>query len=128
MQRRKFLKNAVTTSAAFTIVPSFVLGKNHVPPSDTLYVAAFGVGGRGYGVIQGMAATKKVKFVAFCDVDDRRAARTYNEFPNIKRYKDFRKIYDTHLSEIDCGYGSYPRSYACSDSLAFYACKEACLC
>ncbi len=101
MQRRKFLKNAASASAAFTIVPSFVLGKTHVPPSDTLYVGAFGVGGRGSGVVRGMAATNKVKFVAFADVDDRRAAQTYEAFPNVKRYKDFRKVYDNHLGELD---------------------------
>ena len=51
MQRRKFIKNAAAATAAFSIVPSFVLGKNHVPPSDTLYMAGFGIGGRGGGVI-----------------------------------------------------------------------------
>ncbi len=101
MQRRKFLKNAASASAAFTIVPSFVLGKTHVPPSDTLYVGAFGVGGRGSGVVRGMAATNKVKFVAFADVDDRRAKQTYEAFPNVKRYQDFRKVYDNHLGELD---------------------------
>ena len=74
MQRRSFLKNTAAASAAFSIVPSYVLGKGHVPPSDTLYVAAFGVGGRGAGVMEGLDATGKVKYVAFCDVDDRRAA------------------------------------------------------
>ena len=46
MQRRKFIKNTAAASATFSIVPSFVLGKNHVPPSDTLYMAGFGAGGR----------------------------------------------------------------------------------
>src|SRR5690606_23931424 len=61
MQRRKFLKNAAAATAAFSIVPSHVLGKTHVPPSDTLYVGAFGVGGRGNGVIRGLQATGRVK-------------------------------------------------------------------
>ena len=101
MQRRKFLKNTAAASAAFSIVPSHVLGKTHVAPSDTLYVGAFGVGGRGHGVINGLASTGKVKFVSFCDVDDRRAERTFKEFPDVKRYKDFRKVYDKHLKDID---------------------------
>ena len=33
----------------------------------------------------------KVKFVAFSDVDDVRAASTYSAHPNVKKYKDFRK-------------------------------------
>ena len=101
MQRRKFLKNAAAATAAFSIVPSHVLGKTHVPPSDTLYVGAFGVGGRGNGVIKGLHATGRVKFVSFCDVDDRRAQPTYELFPDVKRYKDFRKVYDQQLKDID---------------------------
>jgi predicted dehydrogenase len=101
MQRRKFIKNVAASSAAFSIVPSYVMGKGHVPPSDTLYVAAFGVGGRGLNVIDGLANTGKVKFVAFCDVDDRRAAATYEKYPDVKSYKDFRKVYKKHLKDID---------------------------
>lgn len=101
MQRRKFIKNAAVSSAAFSIVPSFVLGKQHTPPSDTLYVAAFGVGGRGSGVINGLDATGKVKFVSLCDVDERRAAPTFKKFPKVPRYKDFRKVYDERLNDID---------------------------
>ena len=89
MQRRKFIKNATASAAAFTIVPSHVLGKTHVPPSDTLYVAGFGVGGRGNGVINGLHNTGKVKFVALCDVDERRAGETFKKFPKAKTYKDF---------------------------------------
>ena len=101
MKRRIFVKNLATTSTAFSIVPSFVLGKNHVPPSDTLYVSAFGVGGRGAGVMRGLDMTNKVKYVSLCDVDDRRAASSYTKYPDVKRYKDFRKVFDNHLNEID---------------------------
>ncbi|MBT8238080.1 MAG: Gfo/Idh/MocA family oxidoreductase, partial [Croceitalea sp.] len=101
MQRRKFIKNAAATSAVFSIVPSFVLGKTHVPPSDTLYMGAFGVGGQGRSVLRGLAETGKVKFVAFCDVDERRAAESFSNYPDVKKYKDFRKVYDKHLNDID---------------------------
>nr|WP_298995805.1 Gfo/Idh/MocA family oxidoreductase [uncultured Allomuricauda sp.] len=124
MQRRKFLKNASAASAAFTIVPSFVLGKNHTPPSDTLYVAAFGVGGRGRGVIEGMAGTQKVKFVALCDVDDRRAKDTYKLFPDAKRFKDFRKVYDSHLNDIDAIMVATPDHTHAVISLPFMRAKK----
>jgi predicted dehydrogenase len=101
MQRRSFLKNAAATSAAFTIVPSYVLGKGKTPPSDTLYVAAFGVGGRGSGVMRGLDATGKVKYVALCDVDERRAAGSYETYPDVRKYKDFRKVFKRHLKDID---------------------------
>lgn len=101
MKRRKFIKNTAVSSAVFSIVPSYVMGKAHIPPSDTLYVGAFGVGGRGQGVMRGLDQTKKVKYVALCDVDDRRAADTFKMHPNTPKYKDFRKVYDKHLSEMD---------------------------
>ncbi|NJB71644.1 putative dehydrogenase [Saonia flava] len=101
MQRRKFIKNVAASSAAFSIVPSYVMGKNHVPPSDTLYVSAFGVGGRGASVINDLQRTGKVKFVSFCDVDDNRAKETYQNFPDVKRYKDFRQVYKKHLKDMD---------------------------
>ncbi|PCJ92875.1 MAG: dehydrogenase [Flavobacteriaceae bacterium] len=101
MQRRKFLKNVAASSAVFTIVPSYVMGKNHIAPSDTLYVSAFGVGGRGAAVINDLQRTGQVKFVAFCDVDDRNAAGTYKRFPKVKHYQDFRKVYENHLKETD---------------------------
>ncbi len=101
MKRRKFVKKVAASSTAFSIVPSFVLGKGHVPPSDTLYVSAFGVGGRGAGVMNGLDKTNKVKYVTLCDVDDRRAKNSYEKYPEAKRYKDFRKVFDNHLNEID---------------------------
>lgn len=101
MKRRTFIKKTAATGAAFTIVPSFVLGGRHLAPSDTLYIAAIGVGGRGAGVINDMQKSGKVKFVALCDVDDKRAAQTYARYPDAKRYRDFRKVYEHHLDEID---------------------------
>lgn len=101
MRRRAFLKNAAASSAAFTIVPSYVLGKGKTPPSDTLYVAAFGVGGRGESVMMGLDQTMKVKYVALCDVDDRMAASAFNRYPGVARYKDFRTVFDKHLKDMD---------------------------
>ncbi len=101
MKRREFIKNTATATAAFTIVPSFVLGKNHIPPSDTLYIGAIGVGGRGVGVIKELTATGQVRFVALCDVDDKMATASYAMHPNAKQYRDFRKLYDAHLNDMD---------------------------
>lgn len=124
MQRRTFIKNAAAASATFSIVPSFVLGKTHTPPSDTLYMGAFGVGGRGAGVIQGLNDTTKVKFVAFCDVDERRAAETYALYPDVKRFTDFRKVYDTHLNDMDAIMVATPDHMHASIALPFMRAKK----
>ncbi|MBT8253445.1 MAG: Gfo/Idh/MocA family oxidoreductase [Flavobacteriaceae bacterium] len=101
MKRRQFIKQTAGATAAFSIVPSYVLGGCHIPPSDTLYVASIGVGGRGGGIVRELTSTRKVKFVALCDVDDVRARGSYELHKKAARYKDFRRILDNHLGEID---------------------------
>jgi predicted dehydrogenase len=59
----------------------------------------------------GLHNTAKVKFVAFCDVDERRVKSTYDrdDIPpayqeilnNTPTYKDFRKVYKKHRKDID---------------------------
>lgn len=101
MKRRDFLRNTAAATSAFYIVPSHVLGKWHVPPSDTLYVAAIGVGGRGGNLVSQLAGSKRVKLVALCDVDDVRARESYKNNPDAATYRDFRKLYDEKLASID---------------------------
>lgn len=101
MKRRSFIKKSAAAGAAFSIVPSYVLGGVHTAPSDTLYIGAVGVGGRGAGVVNELFETGKVKFVALCDVDDKMAERSYKAHPKAAQYRDFRKIYDNHLNDID---------------------------
>jgi len=124
MERRKFIKNVAASSTAFSIVPSFVLGKNHVAPSDTLYIGAFGVGGRGGSVVKELTNTGKVKFVALCDVDDRSAAGSYKLHPKAKRYKDFRKVYDKHLNDMDAIMVATPDHTHATIALPFMRAKK----
>jgi len=85
--RRRFLTGAAATGA-FTILPRYVLGgKGYAAPSDKLNVATIGAGGMGRNNTKNLADEN---IVALCDVDDERAAETYELFPDAKRYKDFR--------------------------------------
>ncbi len=124
MKRRSFIQKSAAAGAAFTIVPSFVLGRTHVPPSDTLYVGAVGVGGRGGGVINELFATGKVKFVAFADVDDVRAQNTYTTFPDVKKYRDFRQVYDKHLNDMDAIMVATPDHTHATIALPFMRAKK----
>ncbi len=46
--RRNFIKKAALAAGAVTIVPRYVLGGNgFVAPSDKIYVAGIGAGGKG---------------------------------------------------------------------------------
>lgn len=69
------------------IVPRHVLGRGLTPPSDKLNIAGIGIGGMGAGDLREMAGEN---IVALCDVDWNYAAKTFDEYPGAKRYKDFR--------------------------------------
>ncbi|MCB0527189.1 MAG: Gfo/Idh/MocA family oxidoreductase [Saprospiraceae bacterium] len=98
--RRDFLKTGGKAAAAFTLVPRFVLGgKGYIPPSDRLNIALVGAGGKAGDHIRALKATET--FVAFCDVDDRRAVDAYEEFPKVPRFRDFREMLDTAGRDID---------------------------
>ena len=85
--------------ATFAIVPSFVLGgKAGGAPSNKLNIAHIGVGGRGNANLNG---TKSENVIALCDVDDRRYAKAVEQYPNARRYQDFRKMLDEVENKID---------------------------
>ena len=69
-------------------------------PSDRVNIAGIGAGGMGGGDI---ATVSKLgtNIVALCDVDDARAAGSFNAFPNAKRYKDFRVMLEKEEKNID---------------------------
>ncbi len=97
--RRDFLKTAGLAAAGFMIVPRHVIGRGYIPPSDKLNIALIGCGGKGEAHRESLKG--KENFVAFCDVDDARAANTYKEFPNVPRFKDFRVMLETKGKDID---------------------------
>lgn len=91
LSRRKFVKAGALTAGSFMIVPRHVLGgTGFIAPSDKLNIAGIGAGGKAWDDIPGAYNKGQENIVALCDVDDERAADMYKEFPNAKRYKDFR--------------------------------------
>jgi len=97
--RRAFVSELAAFGAAFHIVPRHVLGGPGVrAPSDTLNVACIGVGGMGASDVRGMAVEN---IYVLCDVDDERAAPSYERFPRAKRYTDFRVMLERERDHID---------------------------
>ena len=116
--RRDFLRGTTGAVAAFSIVPSFVLaGRGGTSPSDKLNIAHIGVGGRGRSNVKGTASEN---FVAMCDVDTTRAGETFAQYPNVKKYTDFRKMLDEVDNKIDAVTVSTPdhtHAVACMDAI-----------
>lgn len=98
MSRRTFLKTATLASAAISfphIMRSQGAGQS---PNNKLNIACCGVGGRGHDAVEGL---KGENLVAFCDVDDDRAAKTYEEHPGVPHFRDFREMLDKMGNQID---------------------------
>lgn len=100
--RRGFIKTAAIAAAGFMIVPRHVLGgKGFLAPSDRLIVAGVGAGGKGQSDIANFFASGKADIGFLCDVDDRRAATSRQNFPRAKYYKDWRELFDKEAKNFD---------------------------
>jgi len=99
--RRKFIKSVGMAAAAVSIVPRHVLGKGYVAPSDKLYIAGIGAGGKGQSDLANFAKSPNATISVLCDVDDRRAATSVKNFPEAKYYKDYRKMLEAEHKHID---------------------------
>ena len=106
--RRRFIKNALTASAGFYIVPRHVLGRGFIAPSDKLTIAAIGAGGKGHDDIDHFFKSGKANIAYLCDVDDRQAVESRKSFPNAKYYKDFREMLSKEAKHIDAVSVSIP--------------------
>jgi len=99
MKRRAFLKSAAAATFSFQFVSRYVVGADgSTPPSRKINLAAIGAGGQAGSDLGNMADEN---IVAICDVDDRRAADSFKRWPNAKRYKDFRQMFDEMADKID---------------------------
>src|SRR5262245_46091917 len=96
--RRTFLAATAAATLGLAVAPQRALGQ--APPGEGLNLAGIGVGGMGGGDI---ATFGKLgcNIVALCDVDEVRAAGSFNAFPRARRYKDFREMLDKEAKHID---------------------------
>jgi predicted dehydrogenase len=93
IHRRRFLAAGAVALAAGC--PALLRARS---PGERLRVACIGVGGRGLAAVRAM---REETMVAFCDVDDERAAEAYRDFPDVPRFKDYRRLFDALGGQID---------------------------
>ncbi len=88
LSRRGFLAAGM---AAPLVVPNYVVGATTTrqAPSDTLNIAAVGIGGMGKNYIKGCESEN---IVALADVDDKMAAPVFKMYPKAAQYRDYRKM------------------------------------
>src|SRR5512143_1892317 len=102
LSRRQFLRRTALAAGTATLAFPYVgqvLGAN-----DRINVACIGVGGKGDSDSSD-AASCGGNIVALCDVDDgtldKKAKQFAEKFPQLKRYKDYRKMLDEMGKSID---------------------------
>jgi len=67
-------------------------------PNEKLNIALIGSGGRGAA---NLGSVRGENIVALCDVDERRAAKTFLQYPDVPKFADFRVMLDKMDREID---------------------------
>jgi len=98
LNRRDFLRNAAFSGAGLIILADSRLLRG-TQANEKLNVAGIGIGGRGAADVNGVGASENI--VALCDVDEKHAAQTFERYPQAKRYKDFRRMFDEMENKID---------------------------
>lgn len=110
--RRDFLKTAGIAAASVALsslgTPLAALGqekskKRVVGANGKVDIALVGIGHRGDEVEKEFARTNMINVVAICDVamGEKYTQRVMNKYPNAKKYKDFRKMFDEMSGKID---------------------------
>jgi len=108
ISRRQFVGGSAV-AAAMSIVPARVLAKaGRLSPSGTIQIGAVGIGGVGHGQIRSISQQPNTKIVALCDVDDVYAKKTFDVFPEARRYRDFRQMLEAEGDKIDAMYCGTP--------------------
>jgi len=95
--RREMLRTATVAASVWTATGSLARAQAD-SPNEKLNIAGIGVGGRGAGDVNGSAHEN---IVALCDVDEKRAAQTFQRYPKARQFKDFRKMLDEIHNQID---------------------------
>jgi predicted dehydrogenase len=70
-----------------------------------LRLAFVGVAGQGEGAVRSHTGQH---YAAFCDVDEAHAAHVFAGFPQVPRYRDYRRMLDRHARELDAVVVSTP--------------------
>jgi len=98
LTRRQFLTRTATGIGAATLCfphVGQVLGAN-----DKVNVACIGVGGKGDSDSTGVGRCGE-NVVAICDVDENTLDKKAKQYPDAKKYRDYRKLLDEMGNEID---------------------------
>jgi len=102
--RRRMLCNSAIAGFGIYAIAGRARGEDG-SPNEKLNIAVIAAGGRGAANLAGVSGEN---IVALCDADERRAAATFNRYPNTPKYHDYRKLLDEMEKQIDAVVVSTP--------------------
>ncbi len=95
--RRQFLARTACGAASLLILRQSQSAYGY-PANEKLDLAIIGAGGRGAENLRQLTGEN---IVALCDVDQRRAAKSFEAYPNAARHSDFRRLLTDMERQID---------------------------
>jgi len=108
MTRRDFLKTGSIAAVGIAAAPATAEGASDSlisrmftkkkAPSDRLNILAVGVGGRG---ADDLLELESQNIIGLCDVDWDYARHTFDRYPDVRRFNDYRVMYDQMLKDAD---------------------------
>lgn len=109
MAQKVSRRTAIATTAASTVAFYHGAAQRRAKAADSpnarINVACIGVGGRGAANVGGM---KGQNMVAMVDVDEKRGAKSFEQYSAAKRFVDFRKMLDSVGNNLDAVVVSTP--------------------
>jgi predicted dehydrogenase len=99
LTRRQFLSTTTASLAAIQLLPMGLRAAG-ASANEKVNVAGIGIGSQGGADIDAIAG-EGANIVALCDVDDNYAGKKFAQYPNARRFKDFRVMLDQMGKEID---------------------------
>ena len=94
--RRSFIKSAAALAGS-ALAPNLLLGQKDA--LKQLNVAVIGCSGKGFSDLQEIATGNHISFL--CDIDQGRAKRAMDAFPQAKYFSDYREMFASVADQID---------------------------
>jgi len=119
LNRRDFIRSMAAASAGVAVAPGIVLGKEKSstaplaagkPKGEKVKMAFVGIGNRGLQDIEEFARTGMIEVVALCDVDidGPQCQKALEMYPNAKRFRDYRQMFDKAGNEFEAVCAAIP--------------------
>jgi predicted dehydrogenase len=98
LSRRRFLQTTAAAGTASAMLGSPSLFAQDQGPNEKLNLGIVGCGNKGWHNVEQL---RSENIVALCDVDENYLNKAAEQFPDARRYRDYRKMLEAEVNRID---------------------------